>query len=158
MLAHVKLDQRLWCLTHCPCSLVFAFMARTTAAAWTCTRRAATLVPQTAAVLQSFLEEFREEIGVKRHDKSVSYTALNKDSHVLEVPEELAKRVPSRYTACAGKKGVRRYMCDELQDLAASYTDTGKDVEAAQLSILSRITSSAFGQKRDMWLKVCSLD
>eukprot|EP00892_Ulva_mutabilis_P010533 jgi/Ulvmu1/7852/UM004_0083.1 len=104
--------------------------------------------------LQSFLEDFREEIGVGRSDKSVCYIALNKDSHVLEVPEALAKQLPATYTACAGKKGFRRYMSEELQELAAVYAEKGKDVEVAQLNILARITRSAFGQKRNMWWKV----
>lgn len=110
-----------------------------------------------AVVLQSYLEDFREEIGVKRSDKSVAYTALNKDSHVLEVPESLGRKIPTTYTACAGKKGFRRYTSEDLQELAAGHAKTCQGLEAAQLSILSSITRSAFGEKREMWLQVCSL-
>ena len=113
---------------------------------------------QSCAVMpQTYLEEFREEIGVKRSDKSVAYTALNKDSHVLEVPESLGRKIPTTYTACAGKKGFRRYTSEDLQELAAGHAKTCQGLEAAQLSILSSITKSAFGEKRDMWLQVCSL-
>lgn len=92
---------------------------------------------------------------MKRSEQSVAFTSLNKDSHVLEVPEHLARQLPPTYTACAGKKGFRRFTSDELQELAARHADTCQGLEAAQLSILSSITRSAFGEKREMWLQVC---
>jgi MutS family domain IV len=94
---------------------------------------------------------------VTRNDKKVCYVSVNKDSHVLEVPDDVAKKVPSSFNACAGKKGVKRFTSDELQDLSSRHNDTLLAIEAAQNSILSRITASSIGDKREMWLEVCCL-
>jgi DNA mismatch repair ATPase MutS len=107
--------------------------------------------------VQEYLENFREQVGVARNSSKVCYVAMNKDSHVLEVPDDVAKKVPSSFNACAGKKGVKRFMSDELQDLSARHSDALLATEAAQNSILSRITASSIGEKREMWLEVCWL-
>lgn len=108
--------------------------------------------------VQKYLEDFREQVGVPRNSSKVCYVSMNKDSHVLEVPEDIAKRVSSSFNACAGKKGVKRFLSDALQDLNTRHSEALVDVEAAQSSILRRITASSIGDKRDMWLEVCSLN
>ena len=104
--------------------------------------------------VQEYLEDFREQLGVPRNNSNVCYVSMNKDSHVLEVPEDLAERVPNIFNACAGKRGVKRFLSDDLQDLNSRLNETQLAVEAAQNSILSRITASSIGDKRDMWLEV----
>lgn len=84
----------------------------------------------------------------------MTYISLNKDSHVLEVAEDVAKKVPSSFNACAGKKGVKRFISDDLQDLNTQHAEALASVEAAQNSILSRITATSIGEKRTMWLEV----
>ena len=89
-----------------------------------------------------------------RNSSKVCYVSMNKDSHVLEVPEDVDKRVPNSFNACAGKKGFKRFLSDNLQDLNSRHNEALLAVEAAQNSILSRITASSIGDKRDMWLEV----
>jgi DNA mismatch repair protein MSH6 len=101
--------------------------------------------------MQAYLEEMREALGGGR---SVCYVSLNKDSHVLEVPEELARKVPDAFTACAGKKGVKRYVSAELTALTTRRADALAAIDSAQACILSRFAATTIADKRSVWLQV----
>jgi hypothetical protein len=105
--------------------------------------------------LQEYLRGFRETLGLSRTSDEVSYVSVMKDSHVLEVPENLAKKVPADFHAMAAKKGVRRYGSDELTELVAQRAARLKAVELAQLSILQTLVAR-FAENQRIWLQVCS--
>jgi DNA mismatch repair ATPase MutS len=103
--------------------------------------------------VQDYLQDFRESLDLKPSDDSVSFVSVNKDSHVLEVPDKLAKNVPEDFEAKAAKKGCKRYSSSELQVLVAERKAALDAVEAAQNDIL-RVLVARFAEDKAMWLQV----
>lgn len=103
--------------------------------------------------MQEYLDEFCEALGQPRGTPDVKYVSVHKDSHVLEVPERLAKKVPSDFHAMAAKKGVKRFSSSALAALVAARAAALEGVEQAQLSILQRLTGR-FAERKAMWLQV----
>jgi DNA mismatch repair protein MSH6 len=66
----------------------------------------------------------------------VSYTSLNKESHVLEVPESAAGRMPSSYSLVGHRKGFKRYTSEELKELVADKQAAEEDREKVQAGVL----------------------
>lgn len=103
--------------------------------------------------LATFLASFRDSLGSGKDVAGVKFVSVNKDSHVLEVPEALAAKVSDDFHACAGKKGVKRYSSEELGDLVAQRRAALEAVEAAQLGILQRLVAK-LAADRSLWLQV----
>jgi hypothetical protein len=68
--------------------------------------------------------------------RSVSYTSLNKESHVLEVPEASAGRMPSCYSLVGHRKGFKRYSSSELQGLVADKAAAEEERERVEAGVL----------------------
>ena len=60
--------------------------------------------------LKAYLKDVKSEVS-----SSIKYASANKDTHLLEVPEDKASRVPRSWELKSNKKGFRRYMTQELQ-------------------------------------------
>jgi DNA mismatch repair protein MSH6 len=108
------------------------------------------------SVVQEYLETFRESLGLPKTSSDISYVSVNKDTHVLEVPERFSKKVPVDFHACAAKKGVKRYSSTRLEELVAARKAKLEAVELAQLNIL-QVLVARFVKHKDMWLQVCPL-
>lgn len=76
--------------------------------------------------------------------RSVSYTSLNKESHVLEVPESAAGRMPSSYSLVGHRKGFKRYTSEELKELVADKQAAEEDREKVQAGVL-RVSRGRYG-------------
>jgi hypothetical protein len=66
----------------------------------------------------------------------VSYASLNKESHVLEVPEGAAARVPATFSLVGHRKGFKRYSSDALARLVAARGEAEEGREAVQAGVL----------------------
>lgn len=77
--------------------------------------------------LNALLRGFKEIVG------EAVFVSMNKDTHVLEVPEAAAKRVPRDYNAMSARKGFKRYSCEDLEGLVAERKRAVEAVEAAQV-------------------------
>lgn len=62
--------------------------------------------------MQDYLKQVRRELDCR----AIKYISLNKESHVLEVPDDSC-RVPSSYSLVGHRKGFKRYSSDELKEL-----------------------------------------
>ncbi|WIA28905.1 hypothetical protein OEZ86_011429 [Tetradesmus obliquus] len=88
--------------------------------------------------LQAYLARVRKQLDCR----SVSYVSMNKDSHVLEVPEAACGSVPLVLLLVGQKKGFKRYSSEELQGLVAARTakeEAREVVEAGVLQALERL-------------------
>lgn len=73
---------------------------------------------------------------VQKTIRSASLVSLQRDTHVLEVPESVP--VPRDWEPRAGKKGVKRYISPELRKLVDAREvaeQTRQDALAAILSV-----------------------
>jgi DNA mismatch repair protein MSH6 len=96
------------------------------------------------AALSDYLKELKAELG----SRDVKYASLNKESHVIEVPENLT--VPREWESMQGKKGVKRYMNIELRELVTAREAALDAKEKAQTGILRAILRR-FAEKREIW-------
>ena len=96
--------------------------------------------------LQAYLVRVRKQLDCR----SVTYTSLNKESHVLEVPEASAGRMPSCYSLVGHRKGFKRYSSEELQGLVADKTAAEEERERVEAGVLkvSRLISDS---SRSVW-------
>lgn len=72
-------------------------------------------------LLQEYLQHIRKQFRCR----DISYITLNKESHVLEVPDGVADAMGESFDMVGHRKGFRRYMTEELKELV-------KDLAAAQ--------------------------
>ncbi len=101
-------------------------------------------VKNSEAALFDYLKELKAELG----SRDVKYASLNKESHVIEVPEDLT--VPREWESMQGKKGVKRYMTSELRELVTVREAALDAKEKAQTGILRAILRR-FAEKREIW-------
>lgn len=104
--------------------------------------------------MQEYLAEFRQSLGLARSHKDVTFVSVNRDSHVLEVPEQHASKVPDEFHAMTAKKGCKRYSSDALQALVERRKAALDAVELAQNDILTNLCAK-FAEQKLMWLQVC---
>ncbi|KAL4857543.1 DNA mismatch repair protein 6 [Chlorella vulgaris] len=103
------------------------------------------LIEDSEQQLKDFLQEAKKEVGA---GVRVQYVSLNKESHVLEVPE--STRVPGTWTPRANKKGVKRYSCSQLEALVKQREAAYDGKERAQGGILLGMMA-AFARRRELW-------
>jgi DNA mismatch repair protein MSH6 len=68
--------------------------------------------------------------------RSVNYVSVNKDSHVLEVPEAACGSVPPVLLLVGQKKGFKRYSSEELKELVAARQAREEEREAVESGVL----------------------
>jgi hypothetical protein len=81
---------------------------------------------------QAYLSRVRKQLDCR----SVSYVSVNKDSHVLEVPEAACGSVPPVLLLVGQKKGFKRYSSEELKELVAARTAREEEREAVESGVL----------------------
>eukprot|EP00879_Flechtneria_rotunda_P025746 GHRR01027386.1.p1 GENE.GHRR01027386.1~~GHRR01027386.1.p1 ORF type:complete len:1037 (+),score=479.42 GHRR01027386.1:1366-4476(+) len=97
--------------------------------------------------LQSYLTKVHRELACQ----TIQYTSLNKESHVLEVPDAAATAIPSSYCLVGHRKGFKRYSSDRLKELVAARQaaeDNREKVEAGVLQSLERL----FVSHHELWV------
>ncbi|WPT16759.1 DNA mismatch repair protein MSH6 [Picochlorum sp. SENEW3] len=97
--------------------------------------------------LDKYLESLQSDI--KNGSKVLRFTSLNKEAYVLEAPDSVS--VPSSWESIQGKKGVKRYMTDELKKLSLAMSHAIEEKEVAQAQILQHVTAK-FASYKDLWL------
>ena len=114
-------------------------------------------VKQAQTGLDSYLDEVRSTIPTG--GKLIKLISLQKDPYVIEAPDHI--KVPSTWSSVQGKKGVKRYMTDELQRLTATMALAKEEKEVAQTKILQNIMAK-FAEHKTVWLeavdRIASLD
>lgn len=81
---------------------------------------------------QDYLKQVKRELDCR----SIKYISLNKESHVLEVPDDC--KVPTSYCLVGTRKGFKRYSSDELKELVVARQqkeDEREKVEAGCLQV-----------------------
>jgi DNA mismatch repair protein MSH6 len=68
--------------------------------------------------------------------RAVSYVSVNKDSHVLEVPEAACASVPPVLLLVGQRKGFKRYSSEELKELVAARQAREEEREAVEAGVL----------------------
>ena len=57
----------------------------------------------------------------------------------MEIPENIAKKVPDEYNLMSSKKGWKRYRTDEIEKLLAQMVDAEERKDAALKDVMRRI-------------------
>jgi hypothetical protein len=83
-------------------------------------------------VIQAYLSRVRKQLDCR----SVSYVSVNKDSHVLEVPEAACGSVPPVLLLVGQRKGFKRYSSEELKELVAVRQTREEEREAVESGVL----------------------
>lgn len=60
---------------------------------------------QARAALEQYIKTLRKSLG---GSKDIAYVSVNKDSHLVEVPEGLAKNVPGNFVRAGNRKNFVR--------------------------------------------------
>lgn len=97
------------------------------------------------AALEDYIEDVRAQL---KTGKEVKYASLNRETHVIEVPDSLT--VPRDWESMQGKKGVKRYMSAELRELVNARAAALDDKDKAQTGILQGILRK-FSENQAMW-------
>lgn len=81
---------------------------------------------------QDYLVRVRKQLDCR----SITYTSLNKESHVLEVPEAAAGRMPASFSLVGHRKGFKRYSSEELAGLVADKAAAEEERERVEAGVL----------------------
>ncbi|CAN6469121.1 unnamed protein product [Victoria cruziana] len=84
--------------------------------------------------LMRYLKEQRKLLG----DSSVAYVTVGKDRYVLEVSEDLQRRIPTEYQLHSSKKGYFRYWTPKIRMHLGELSNAEAERESKLKSILHR--------------------
>jgi DNA mismatch repair protein MSH6 len=90
--------------------------------------------------LETWLRAARSILGGGRD--SCSFVSANKDTHLVEVPDRLASRVPSDWSREGKRKGFERFDAPDLARLRAERADAEEARELALAGVLRTLTAS----------------
>ncbi|KAK9844444.1 hypothetical protein WJX74_002610 [Apatococcus lobatus] len=97
------------------------------------------------------LKAYLKEVCTKLEaGNDITYISLQKESHLLEIPQEFAKRVPSSYELIAQRKGFNRYMTSRLRELVTSHKSALEARERAASCILQGLVKR-FIEQQAVW-------
>ncbi|KAL6768798.1 MSH6 [Auxenochlorella protothecoides x Auxenochlorella symbiontica] len=97
------------------------------------------------AALDDYLEEVK---GLLKTRAGVTYVSLNKDSHVLQLPESVT--TPASWEPMTAKKGVRRYTNTQLRALVKRREAAHEARVVAQAGILVALLRR-FAEHQGVW-------
>ena len=106
------------------------------------------------ADLASWLEEARGELG--GHKTEVCFVNANKDTHLVEVPDRLASKVPHHWVREGKRKGYERFTCDDLVPLRAKRVAAEEAREDALAGVFRRIVAK-FCENASEWQAAASV-
>ena len=90
--------------------------------------------------LQKWLQDARQLLGGSRD--SATFASANKDTHLVEVPDRLASRVPGSWSREGKRKGFERFDSPDLQVLRQERADAEEAREIALADVLRTLTKS----------------
>jgi len=89
--------------------------------------------------LDAWLSGARATLGGGR-DTSVAFASANKDTHLVEVPDRLASRVPGTWSREGKRKGFERFDAPDLARLRRERADAEEARELALAGVLRTLT------------------
>eukprot|EP00877_Chromochloris_zofingiensis_P003836 jgi/Chrzof1/13453/Cz07g33220.t1 len=96
------------------------------------------------------LQEYLQHIRKQFRCRDISYITLNKESHVLEVPDGVADAMGESFDMVGHRKGFRRYMTEELKELVKDLA-AAQDMREKALGGILQILEQRFVAKKDLW-------
>ncbi|EIE20176.1 hypothetical protein COCSUDRAFT_18682, partial [Coccomyxa subellipsoidea C-169] len=102
------------------------------------------------AAVEAEFEQHLKEVKKKLGCSSISYVSVNKDSHLLDIPDSAAGSVPSSYELVGQKKGWKRYRSPRSADLVRDHTAAQEEREAALSTILQGVVRR-FAREHAVW-------
>ncbi|GFH28140.1 DNA mismatch repair protein [Haematococcus lacustris] len=96
--------------------------------------------------LAEYLQSVRGRVSAP--PRSVVYISMNKDSHIIELPESV--KVPSEFSMVGQRKGFKRYSSNALAALRAELSEAEEAKEAASGAILQGLVRR-FSEGRGLW-------
>lgn len=100
----------------------------------------------TEKALDSYLEKQRTRLGCR----SMVYWGSAKNRYQMEVPENVAKKVPDEYNLMSSKKGWKRYRTDEIEKMLSQMVDAEDRKDVALKDVMRRIFYS-FDERYKKW-------
>ncbi|KXZ50845.1 hypothetical protein GPECTOR_15g531 [Gonium pectorale] len=97
------------------------------------------------------LQDYMKEVRQKLNCREVSWVSVNKDSHLLEVPDAVAARIGGDFQLVGNRKGYKRYTSTKLKRLVAEYDRVVEKREQALSGILASLVVR-FVQHRSLWV------
>ena len=104
--------------------------------------------------LASWLERARVDLG--GHKTEVCFVNANKDTHLVEVPDRLASKVPQHWVREGKRKGFERFTCDELVPLRADREAATEAREEALAGVFKRVVAK-FCDHASAWRDAASV-
>ena len=104
--------------------------------------------------LASWLERARVDLG--GHKTEVCFVNANKDTHLVEVPDRLAAKVPQHWVREGKRKGFERFTCDELVPLRADRESATEAREEALAGVFKRVVAK-FCEHASAWRDAASV-
>ena len=104
--------------------------------------------------LESWLERARVDLG--GHKTEVCFVNANKDTHLVEVPDRLASKVPQHWVREGKRKGFERFTCDELVPLRADRESATEAREEALAGVFKRVVAK-FCEHASAWRDAASV-
>lgn len=106
------------------------------------------------AQLAAWLEEARVQLG--GHKTEVCFVNANKDTHLVEVPDRLAAKVPHNWVREGKRKGFERFTCGELEPLRAKRATAQEAREEALSGVFRRVVAK-FCENAGKWQAAASV-
>ncbi|XP_077230446.1 MUTS homolog 6 [Tasmannia lanceolata] len=106
--------------------------------------------------IESSLEKHLEEQRKVLRDKSIKYVSIGKETHLLEIPENLSGSVPQDYELRSSKKGFFRYWTPEIKKFLAELSQAESEKESKLKSIILRLIER-FCEHHIKWRQLVSV-
>ncbi|KAG2424293.1 hypothetical protein HXX76_014671 [Chlamydomonas incerta] len=97
------------------------------------------------------LQEHLKELRSRLNCRELAYVSVNKDSHLLEVPEALANELGGEFHLCGNRKGYKRFTSNRLKELVGAREEAAEAKETALSSILARLVVKFVAHKA-LWV------
>ncbi|EFJ45822.1 hypothetical protein VOLCADRAFT_105835 [Volvox carteri f. nagariensis] len=98
--------------------------------------------------MQDYLKELRQRFG-----RDVNLVSVNKDSHLVEVPDSVAGKLGGEFHLVGNRKGYKRFTGNRLKALVADLDRVMERKEAVLSSILTRLLVK-FVSHKALWVAV----
>ena len=106
------------------------------------------------ADLAAWLEQARVQLG--GHKTEVCFVTANKDTHLVELPDRLAGKVPTHWVREGKRKGFERFTCDDLVPLREARVAAQEARESALSGVFRRIVAK-FCEDAPKWQAAASI-
>jgi len=108
------------------------------------------LQKEASQALQAYLSEVKKEVS-----SSISFTSSHKETHLLEIPEAKANKVPREWELRGQRKGFRCYSNTDLQELVVEHKRAQESMERSAAGILTGLIGR-FNECSNLWAAAVS--